>query len=238
MIPIAHRGLWWPEHGHQLTMAAAEKAADLGYGVELDVCLDGEDVLVRHHPRELRKPSFPSYHPQAYFEKCLEHDPWYFWDIKTDGLVQPRVAELDRYGVTHRSVIFDQDFFQPESGFFNRDPDAGERFKEEGPELTVCVRASIRSELDSALKKDWADAIWMDGLEGDWMSGEDIQRVRDAGKKAFVVSPEVHGRPLKVAIWKGWQSADGILTDLPHFMSALLSDTEGCDRLYPKEPWW
>ena len=78
----------------------------------------------------------------------------------------------------------------------------------------------------------------MDGLEGDWVIGTDIQRVRDAGKKAFLVSPEVHGRPLNVAVWKEWQAADGILTDLPHFLSDLLSNDQGCDKLYPKEPWW
>lgn len=235
MIPIAHRGLWWPHQDHQRTIDAAKAAAQFGYGVELDVCLIDGACRIQHHPHE-RPPNEQT--PADYLQYTVHTDCLFFWDIKTDGLHEMLVDELATWGILHRSIIFDQDFFCPEAGFLSRDLDAGKRFKATARELTVCARATDHVTLSDALSKPWASGVWMDMIDRDWVTSRDISLVRDAGKKAFIVSPELHGRALDLAWWKEWNGADGVCTDFPHLLDTLLLGNGERQKLYPKDPWW
>jgi len=57
----------------------------------------------------------------------------------------------------------------------------------------------------------------------------------DAVAVTFVVSPELHGRPVSLAQWRALRVAGAwIVTDLPH----LAAELDGNAALVPDDPWW
>jgi len=115
----------------------------------------------------------------------------------------------------------------------------GKRVKRDARDITVLVRASDRpgEALHDALEKSYSDGLWADGYNVDWVFPNVIDAIQDAGKMAFIVSPELHNRPLQLELWHNWQNASGICTDFPHLLDSLYGQ-DRVNALKPKEPWW
>ncbi|MGH7411755.1 MAG: hypothetical protein ACREJ6_11945 [Candidatus Methylomirabilis sp.] len=226
MIAIAHRGLWFPDPKTQNTTGAAESAVKAGCGVEIDVFAAGNLLCVGHTvPRKIGDSNVSAWAydggtlPADYFFPILKDAPLIAWNIKNNGCAPLIIEAIERLGAQDRSFVFDQELI-------------GESYA--GSACPILLRASDREPIGDSLKQRQAIGIWLDAFESDWVTSDVIKTVHDAGKKAYVVSPELHGRRLDLSLWFDWADADGICTDYPHLLQALFNGKD----LYPREPWW
>lgn len=195
-------------------MIAFDRAWQSGFGLETDVrdC-NGKLVISHDMPGEdaLSVEAFL----QAYVERggntCLG------LNIKADGLASPLKSLLEQYGISNYFVF---DMSVPDTLHYVRQ------------DMTVFTR---RSEYEpvSVLEAD-AQGIWWDSFTG----ADDVSMASmalEAGKRAALVSPELHGRPYK-DVWKTWfedisvrrpQATDFMVcTDFPDEFQQLLNECE------------
>lgn len=223
MLPIAHRGLWWPDPAKQNTPEAMESAIRSGYGVEIDVHAVPSGLGVGHNCDVLLSllSSFD----------CLKDAPLVAWNVKSRGCAIPLIAVMEKFGLLKRSIVFDWELVG--------DSDLPEKMFVHGAFHECLARAS-----DDKEKEHIADVInkpihglWLDAFEDDWVTSKLIAGIKEAtDKRTYVVSPELHGRPLDLSLWHEWREADGICTDFPHLLNQMVH--YGDTKLYPKEPWW
>ena len=209
---IAHRGLWWPDIRRQNTLEAIPS----GMGMELDARLgEFRRVKIQH---DLDAPRGFTVLGE---EVCARWPPGQslFWDVKEPGVC----AALDALlcgTVREASILFDYEFTKDV-------PPIG---------LQYLVRASENEPLEAALRVLGAYGVWLDTWTGrPWVTAEVIAQVQDAGKRAYIVSPELHHYPLDLALWRSWEEADGICTDYPHLAVQFFANAA---PLYPDRPWW
>jgi len=87
--------------------------------------------------------------------------------------------------------------------------------------LDVAYRLSDREPfLEEYLGDDTVRRIWLDELDGEWVGGSDLARLREAGKRVVYVSPELHGRRDLDGLRRRWEQlaawgVHGICTDFP-----------------------
>lgn len=217
-MPIAHRGLWWPDQRHQNNSSAFWAAAKAGYGLELDVRLwAGKDLVIQHGPMD---------HTLLLNAEldALFTAPLLAWNVKDEPGATRLLGFLAQTGMGDKSFLFDFELVEPR---------LVQRLMGKG--VALAGRASDRKEaLEDVLGASWLQAIWLDAFEQDWVTADTIWTVHAAGKAAYVVSPEVHGRPLDLALWAAWSEAEGICTDFPHLLEALQRGAP----LEPVDPWW
>jgi hypothetical protein len=225
-LPIAHRGLWWPETKHQNNSNAFWAAVKAGYGIELDIRLwGGKDLVIQHEPGD------PTLLLSAEMTSLFTA-PLLAWNLKIVSAAEPLVEFIRRHGMADRSVVFDHELML--EGTDCGPMDTGKYMVNiECP--GIMTRASDREDepLYLALSAI-GQGVWLDAFERDWVTADTIRTVHAAGKSAYVVSPELHGRPLDLGLWKAWGEADGICTDFPHLLEAL----QGGGALEPVDPWW
>jgi len=232
-LPISHRGVWWPDPRQQNTVEAFHAAAQADHGLEIDVrvrywgtkVLSPRGVLiVAHGPEDV------SYRVDRLLP-ALAKASRIFWNIKEVAAV-PLLAEfLDTHsapdvGLRQKSVLFDWDF-------------CGDATQNSllATGVPILLRASDKPEesLLSVLHNSLGVGVWLDAFERDWVTAAVIEQVHAAGKAAYVVSPELHDRPLTLAVWDQWREADGICTDFPGLLKSFLSVES---PLFPENPWW
>ena len=224
-LPIAHRGWWWPEAKHQNNSSAFWAAAKAGYGLELDVRLwNGNDLVIQHGPRD---------HTLLLSAELstLFTAPLLAWNLKDMAAAEHLTAFIRRYELVDKSVIFDHELAAREAGM---PPHHGARVLERFQGRGLLARASDRDESLGEALIGPGMGVWLDAFEKDWVTAETIRTVHAAQKAAYVVSPELHGRPLDLALWKEWREAEGICTDFPHLLAALQDGAP----LEPVDPWW
>lgn len=228
MVVLSHRGLWWPDPAARNTPRAFEAAARAGFGLELDVCLVDGRLWIAHAPAEIVQDKAVC--PIAELLPALNAAPLLAWNVKTRGCGGPLAAFLATHGIAGRSFLFDMELVDP------GEPRATLAALDGSPVLLL-ARASDKPEepLQGALTRQWAGGVWLDCNGSDWVAAETIAACKAAGRAAYVVSPELHGRPLDLALWRAWAGADGIATDFPHLLASL-DAPEGA--LQPVAPWW
>jgi len=220
-LPIAHRGFWWPELNHQNLPRAFEAASKAGYGLELDVrSLSGEKIVIKHGPGEGVCMALTADNIAPLFTA-----PLLAWNVKDERGGTLLLGFLAQNGLAEKSFLFDFELVEPH---------LVQRLMGKG--VTLAGRASDRPDeaLEDVLHANWLQAVWLDAFEQDWITADTIRAVHAAGKAAYVVSPELHGRPLDLALWTAWREAEGIATDFPHLLAAL----QGGGPLEPVDPWW
>jgi hypothetical protein len=226
-LPIAHRGFWWPELNHQNLPRAFEAASKAGYGLELDVrSLSGEKIVIKHGPGEgicmpLTADNFAP----------LFTAPLLAWNLKDIAAAELLTAFIRRHDLMDKSVIFDIELAAQEAGMpRHHGARVLERFQGRG----LLARASDRDESLGEALIGPGMGVWLDAFDKDWVTEKTIRTVHAAQKAAYVVSPELHGRPLDLGLWRAWGEADGICTDFPHLLATL----QGGGPLEPVDPWW
>lgn len=193
MIVLAHRG-WWREPGERNTLAAFEAAFQAGFGIETDVRDCDGTLVIAHDP--------PTGRERLGFEAVLDlyarsgRPGALAVNIKADGL-QPMVEAALAAADIDNAFVFDMSV-----------PDAL-RWLRTG--LATFTRQSEYEPHPSFY--DAAAGVWMDGFESDWITAEQIAAHVANGKRAALVSPELHGRPHR-AVWSAWAPA----RDLPGVM--------------------
>lgn len=149
------------------------RATPVAYGVEVDIRSHGEQLIIHHDALQAGE-SFDAW-IAAYRHGTL------ILNVKEEGLEAPLLALMRKHGI-------DDFFFLDQSfPFLVKWSKAGER--------RCAVRVSEYESVDTALtlagKVDW---VWVDCFTHFALSGSDAQRLREAGFKLCLVSPELQGR--------------------------------------------
>jgi hypothetical protein len=165
---LAHRGIW--DIYRQNSYEALNEAFERGFGVETDIRLFSDQVVLSHDPvnLDLAPP----------LESILVKENLVALNVKMDGLLSfldLQVLELSNYFFFDGSIpeIF--------------------RYKQAG--LRVACRLS---EFEAELP--WASpVIWLDSFLSDWWTEGDILPRLSEDAFVVIVSPELHGRDYRHA---------------------------------------
>jgi hypothetical protein len=219
MIPIAHRGDWWPDPVSQNQLKAIVAAAKAGYGLELDVRVRQGQLLLQH---DLTATPWLLTGDNAHWDLMLDAlrlAPVILWDIKEPESVEPLGLWLAEHNLLATAMFFDLELAAPNWAWRGLLPEII-------PGAAYLRRASETESLYTALDDKAADGIWLDAWDTEWVSRTAIEMVQSVGKKAYVCSSELHRRPVRPKLWHDWLSADGICTDFPHLLASLLVDRQ------------
>lgn len=224
LLPISHRGLWWPNLTKQNTPEALNLALSIGYGVEFDLRRGADGKLYLRHDADLA--ALP-------IDKLLEieAEPWLaslppdgpplLVDLKEAGTEEQIVEMLAAHDLLARSFLFDFELC-------GADP-ALARATHSGAQCLE--RVSDRQEPPS---DGLAVGVWLDQWDSDWVNAGDVAIWKMRGP-VFIVGPDLQGRAFDLAKLSEWRDADGICTDIPHLLWPILS---GEAHVHPQDPWW
>lgn len=178
-------------------------------GVEVDIRSDGGRLIIHHDaltPGEAFEPWLAAYRHGTLI-----------LNVKEEGLEAPLIALLRRHDI-------DDYFFLDQSfPFLVKWAGAGER--------RCAVRVSEFESIDTALtlagQIDW---VWVDCFTHFPLSGGDAARLRDAGFKLCLVSPELQGRgaeeipQLAALLAERGIVADAVCTKWPDLWQSLVQN--------------
>ncbi len=164
---------------HRRNTIAELRATDPKYGVEVDVRSEGGRLVIHHDP----------FAGGGGFEEWIgvyRHGTLVL-NVKEEGLEARLIALMRSVGIDDYFLL-DQSF-----PFLVKWSSAGEH--------RCAVRVSefecIETALSLAGKVDW---VWVDCFTRFPLSAVDATRLRDAGFRLCLVSPELHGRDAEVHI--------------------------------------
>jgi len=164
---------------HRRNTVSELLATDTKYGVEVDIRSDG-DRLITHHDPFVTGESFDEW-INAYQHGTL------ILNVKEEGLESRLIGLMQSKGITDYFFL-DQSF-----PFLVKWSKAGEH--------RCAVRVSEFESIETALtlsgKVDW---VWVDCFTKFPLSDDDAVRLRNAGFKLCLVSPELQGRDAEIEI--------------------------------------
>ena len=164
---------------HRRNTLAELTATPHQYGVEVDIRSCGEQLIIHHDP-------FVAGEPFDAWITAYQHGTLIL-NVKEEGLENRLIALMQAHGIDNYFFL-DQSF-----PFLVKWARAGER--------RCAVRVSEFESVDSALtlagKVDW---VWVDCFTHFPLSALDGRRLKDAGFKLCMVSPELQGRNADVEI--------------------------------------
>jgi glycerophosphoryl diester phosphodiesterase len=160
---LAHRGIWnsWDQNSYQ----ALSQAFEQGYGVETDIRLSSEVVVLAHDPIGLESATS--------LNSILPEDNIIALNIKMDGILPFLDLEL-----------------LENSNYFFFDGSLPEMYKYKKAGLNIACRVS---EFEPELPWE-PNAIWLDSFLSDWWAHDDTLTRLSEKLLVVVVSPELHGR--------------------------------------------
>lgn len=218
MIPVAHRGFWWPDRLAQNQLAAITAAATAGYGLELDPRLNAEGQLIlQHDPHDTPWLLGGDNAEWQVPLDALRHVPVVMWDVKEAQAVRPLMDWLTRHQLLGNAVFFDLELAVPGWEWRSLLDDIL-------PAAGYLRRASENESLYDALLDAKASGVWLDAWEHEWVSATTISLAHEAGKAVYVCSSELHQRPVRPELWRQWATAEGVCTDFPHLLAKLTLD--------------
>lgn len=154
-------------------------ATDPKYGVEVDIRSEGDRLIIHHDPCVAGE-SFDEW-INAYRHGTL------ILNVKEEGLEARLIAQM------HSKRITDYFFLDQSFPFLVKWSKAGEH--------RCAVRFSEFESIETALtlagKVDW---VWVDCFTHFSLTEEDARRLKNAGFKLCLVSPELQGRDASVEI--------------------------------------
>lgn len=221
-VPIAHRGLWWPDPAAQNTPEALDAALAAGHGVEFDLRLDPDrKCLILAHDLPWGKE----------YAVLPAAEPW-LRSLPPDG--PPLLVNMKEPGTEARiaKLLLDCDLLRRAWLFDFELCGADHRVAQDvNAEVRCLERASDRQE------PPWdgfCDGIWLDQWDSDWVTVGDLAMWKLRGP-VFLVAPDLHGRAFDLGKLEQWREADGICTDIPHLLADVLRHDS---VVHPVEPWW
>ena len=164
---------------HRLNTIAELRATDQKYGVEVDIRSEGGELIMHHDPFVAGE-SFYEW-VEAYRHGTL------ILNVKEEGLEARLIALMALKGIEDYFFL-DQSF-----PFLVKWSNAGEH----RCAVRVSEFESIETALTLAGKVDW---VWVDCFTQFALSADDAQRLRSAGFKLCLVSPELQGRDAETEI--------------------------------------
>ena len=185
MIQIAHRR----------NTKALLQDTPTSLGVEVDIRSHGSDLVIHHDPFVNDAPSFEAW-LMGYRHKTL------ILNVKEEGLEDRLLMLMQQHGI--------EDFFFLDQSFpfLVRTSARGER--------RCAVRVSEFETVDTALtlagRIDW---VWVDCFTRFPLDRREAERLRDAGLRLCLVSPELQGRtdPAEIAAMRSLIECENIQPD-------------------------
>ena len=173
-------------------------ATDSKYGVEVDIRSNGDQLIIHHDPFVAGE-SFDNW-INAYQHGTL------ILNVKEEGLESRLIALMQSKGITDYFFL-DQSF-----PFLVKYSKAGEH--------RCAVRISEFESIETALTLvGMVDWVWVDCFTHFSLCEHDVRRLKDAGFKLCLVSPELQGRdagveiPKLLSLLKEWNiMADAVCT--------------------------
>lgn len=176
-------------------------ATDSKYGIEVDIRSEGDRLIIHHDPCAAGE-SFDEW-IDAYRHGTL------ILNVKEEGLEARLIALMQSKGITDYFFL-DQSF-----PFLVKWSRAGEH----RCAVRVSEFESIETALTLAGKVDW---VWVDCFTRFPLSEQDALRLKEAGFKFCLVSPELQGRDANV--------------EIPQFVSLLKERNIVADAACTKRP--
>lgn len=213
MIILAHRAnLQGPHPPSENSLAATQRALELGFGIETDLRCDPKGEFYIAHDPQPRTPenSFTQFAPL--FRKFA--DQVIAMNVKEPGCERGLVALHQSGDMGKRSFYFDFELLEPSM------PGRSQRLIRGlpgGDRVTVASRLSDRGEpLDQCLSIP-AQIVWADEFDSLWLTRIHVEAVHAAGRLFYAISPEIHGfdEGARLRQWqrfKQWR-IDGLCTD-------------------------
>ncbi len=164
---------------HRRNTVSELQATDSKYGMEVDIRSEGDRLIIHHDPCVAGE-SFDEW-IDAYRHGTL------ILNVKEEGLEARLIALMQSKGITDYFFL-DQSF-----PFLVKWSKAGEH----RCAVRVSEFESIETALTLAGKVDW---VWVDCFTRFPLSEHDARRLKDAGFKLCLVSPELQGRDANVEI--------------------------------------
>lgn len=164
---------------HRRNTIAELRATDQKYGVEVDIRSAGQKLIMHHDPFVAGE-SFDEW-VDAYHHGTL------ILNVKEEGL-EARLIDLMASKGINDYFFLDQSF-----PFLFKWLKAGEH----RCAVRVSEFESIETALTLAGKVDW---VWVDCFTKFPLREEDAERLKNAGFKLCLVSPELHGRNAEIEI--------------------------------------
>ena len=200
---LCHRGDWSHKRARN-TLASLRYALQEGHGVETDI-RDCNGLLVISH-------DMPAVSGALTLKQLLDvyteigKPGMLALNIKSDGLQLPIKKILAEYSVTEY-VVFDMSI--PDTFAYLR----------EG--MTVAVRMSEYE--DGKWLLDTTNTVWLDAFHNEWYDQDMMISLLQDGKRVFVVSPELHGRPHQ-SLWDILRKIPVSLRDNIYLCTDLVSE--------------
>jgi glycerophosphoryl diester phosphodiesterase len=152
-------------------------------------------------------------------------------NVKESGYAESLVNFIEQHKLVQQVFLFDFELIEERPGKTARD------IRSLHPTVRLAARASDRygEAIEQALSIECAEIIWLDEFDSLWARNEDIRKIKQAGRRVFAISPEIHGFPQKRAEQR-WQEfadwgVDGLCTDWPVRVAELL-DQAPVDKAY------
>jgi glycerophosphoryl diester phosphodiesterase len=218
-IILSHRGnLIGPNAAAENRLPAVRAALACGWGVETDIrrAPDGRFYIAHDVRRSAHETPAEDFF--ALF-RAFRHATVAL-NIKELGGEAALIELLDHEDIANQTFLFDMELLEREVGHTAR------TFRTLHPTIRIAARISDRGEsIDQALGIDVASVIWLDEFDGPCFTEGDIERLKDAGRSVFAVSPDLHGRPA-AACRRRWVEfirwgVDGICTDYPAALACV-----------------
>jgi len=219
MLPIAHRGCWYPDRSKANHPDALLEAAEHQWGFETDVRFCNGGLIIQHDPTD------PSYLIDYILPAC-ERAPLICWNLKDVLAEIPLYEWLSGHRLLDKSLVFDVELY---------DKRGLPRVCATYSPQHVLVRVSEHDTepIAPALLSPCV-GLWLDTWESDWVVESTLLVARNHRKLTYVVSPELHQRPIHLNVWKRLAAADGICTDFPHILETFLKGILDM----PADAWW
>lgn len=213
MIVLAHRAnLEGPAPATENSLAMTTRALEAGFGIETDFRRDPAGRgYIAHDPADWS----PATDFIAFAAAFRAHpDCPIALNVKELGYEAELVERQLAGDFGTGSFLFDFELLEPGT------PGASQRKIRAlpgGERAVLAARISDRGESLAQCLSIPAEVVWLDEFDSSWATVETIAALRAAGRKIFVVSPELHGfgRELRLRRWADFAAwrIDGVCTD-------------------------
>jgi glycerophosphoryl diester phosphodiesterase len=210
---LAHRAnLAGPRSAVENSLAACACALEAGFGLETDLRRDTAGAFyISHDPH----PRTPANSLEAYTELFAKHPSAELaFNVKELGYEAVLVELMKSGRLGARGFYFDFELLEPAT------PGAAQRKIKSLPhaaDIRLASRLSDHGETLAQCLSIPAEIVWADEFDKLWLTAQEAEMVRAAGRRLFVISPELHGfdaaaRKRRWADFKAW-GVDGVCTD-------------------------
>lgn len=182
---IAHRG-YWKNPNEKNSLTAFKRAFSNGYGVETDIRDYCGKLVISHNIADSR-----SIACDTFFSLYQTHGKGVplALNVKADGIQELLMAQVEKYQIRNYFVF---DMSIPEMVAYKH-------------EKIIFFTRRSDIEKECVLYKD-AVGVWIDSFYGDmWRMLDSAESDLNNGKRAAIVSPELHGRD-KSGMWNAIKS--------------------------------